>query len=293
MAGLTDQLQQHISRSALLMVLMSPDYLKSSWCKDEREWWCSRQVRSDLPNDGRIPIVHIWPRAKDDIWPSALSDSRGIPLIGFPFTEGKAPMERPIGWTDRPTFGKSFKERLLDLAGVVRQKLDKIKADLEELNRARADAASLAREGGQTIYLHGHEGQDWERAARALGDARFAVLPGQPDPDVSDREEFQALRERRAKVISGCDALLLLGTQDGHVDGDMLLVGKHDRDLAKALSNRYLPCALLDTVGPSIATPVRRTTAQALQIEWLDATTQPWVPVIPPWLVAAAKRARP
>ena len=39
MAPLTAQLQEQIAGAALLVVLMSPDYLASKWCADERDWW--------------------------------------------------------------------------------------------------------------------------------------------------------------------------------------------------------------------------------------------------------------
>src|SRR5262245_60885899 len=37
-AKLTDELRGKVERAAILMILMSPRYLTSSWCTDERAW---------------------------------------------------------------------------------------------------------------------------------------------------------------------------------------------------------------------------------------------------------------
>ena len=47
--------------AALLVVLMSPDYLASQWCADERDWWLERQAALGLPHEERIAVVRIWP----------------------------------------------------------------------------------------------------------------------------------------------------------------------------------------------------------------------------------------
>jgi hypothetical protein len=53
-----------------------------------------------------------------------------------------------------------------------------------------------------------------------------------------------------------------------------------------------LPCALLDTVGLPIATPQRRTSARALQVDWIDGTIQPWMPELQRWLARKSASLR-
>ena len=115
------------------------------------------------------------------------------------------------------------------------------------------------------------------------------MLPGEPDPVERDPARLEAIRERRVEALAACDALLLVGGDDGRaIDADLIVVGKHDRHSARARSNRWLPCALLDTIGPAVATAVRRSTARIVQADWLDATQAPLVPVVRHWLQGKA-----
>lgn len=293
LAPLTEQLQRQIGGAALLVVLMSPDYLASSWCADERAWWIARQAELGLATEERIAVVRIWPT--DEPWPAALSDSRGHPLVGFAFYVADGVPPRPLGWTELPgPFGTAFRKALLDLVGRLYPKLEAMKLRADELRRARAEAARLTQAGGQLLYLHGRadHAQAWEEAGIALTDSGFAVVPGEPDRVERDPAKLQALRERRVETLAGCDALLLLGTEDGRaLDADLVVVGKHDRQSARARSHRLLPCGLLDTVGAAIATAVRKATARIVQADWIDGTQPEWTPNVQRWLAAKGVRA--
>jgi hypothetical protein len=288
MAPLTKQLSDQIGSSALLLVLMSPDYLRSKWCADERDWWCARQIELGLPSEERIAVVRIWPT--DQTWPQSLIDSRGEQLPGFVFfRQSEGLPARPIGWTDLPgAFGSDFRKALLDIVGRLYSRLDAMKGRLDERHRSEANAAKLALAGGQSIYLHGRvdHKEAWEQAGIELTSNGFSVVPGEPDSVESDPKKLQAVRERRVEALSECDALLILGTDDTRaLDADLVVVGKHDRQSARARSQRLLPCGLLDTVGARIATPVRKATARNLMADWIDGTQPPWTPAIRQWLV--------
>lgn len=296
MAPLTDQLRAEIGAAAFLLVLMSPDYLASKWCEDEREWWHARQAELGLPADERIAVVKIWPTGNDP-WPPALHDSRGHPLVGFPFSEpvDGSDSHRPLGWFDLPgPFTTPFRKALLTVVGRLYPKLDALRCALEQRARAEAEIARLVSDSGQTIYLHGRadHAKAWEAAGMALIDHGYAVVPGEPDPVESDPKKLQEVRERRVEALCGCDALLLLGTEDGRaLDADLVVVGKHDRQSARARSNRLLPCGLLDTAGAAVSTPVRRATARIMQTDWLDGTQPPWTPEVQRWLGEKARQA--
>lgn len=298
MAPLTEQLNAHVGASALLLVLMSPDYQASTWCRDERQWWAQQQAGTGLPAAGRVAMVHAWPLQQpwpDERWPAELSDQAGHPLVGYGFHSGQGRAARPLGWTEWSSgFGPELRTALLGLAGDLYHKLDQIKADAQRLSAARADSQRLAEDGGQTIYLHGRADSatgaaQWAHSAQALLDGGYAVLPGEPDPVERDPARLEAIRERRVEALAACDALLLVGGDDGRaIDADLIVVGKHDRHSARARSNRWLPCALLDTIGPAVATAVRRSTARIVQADWLDATQAPLVPVVRHWLQGKA-----
>jgi hypothetical protein len=118
------------------------------------------------------------------------------------------------------------------------------------------------------------------------------VLPGEPDPVEREPARLEAIREQRVNTLTACDALVLVGSEDGRaIDADLIVVGKHDRHSARARSNRWLPCALLDTRGAAVATPVRRTTARIVQADWLDVTQTAVVPAVQRWLADKAAQA--
>ncbi len=298
MAPLTDQLEAQVGTSALLLVLLSPDYQASAWCNSERGWWWAKQNVTGLPAAGRVAMVRAWPLHTPwpgDRWPPELSDQAGNPLVGYAFHGGEGRAARPLGWTQWSSgFSPEVRGALLELAGALYQKLDQVRADAERLRAAKADTHRLAGSAGQTIYLHGRADRaaDWERTAEALLGGGYAVLPGEPDPVERDPARLDAIRERRVETLAACDALLLVGSNDGRaIDADLIVVGKHDRHSARARSNRWLPCALLDTAGIAVATAVRRSTARIVQADWLDATHDPVVPLVQRWLVDKAAQA--
>ena len=294
MASLTDQLRTDIANSALVTVLMSPHYLSSKWCADEREWWLQAQAQLALPTDERIAVARIWPTP--DEWPAGLVDARGHQLVGFFFYDRERAELRPqpFEWPAPDGTSKGeFRDNLLELVGWLWQKLEMLKDRVAERTAAANDVAKLAGEG-QVVYLHGRleQAKAWERANEALSQKGFTVFPGEPDPVESDPKKHQDIRQRRVEILSACDALLLLGSEDGRaLDADLVVVGRQDRHSARAVSNRLLPCGLLDFVGASIATPQRRTAARALQIDWLDGTSEPWTPGVQDWLRAKGAAA--
>ncbi len=296
--GLTEQLRSEIGGAAILQVLMSDHYLKSQWCADERDWWLRKQTELGLSHDQRIVIARVWPTS--DPWPAPFVDERGNQLVGFCFYDKERAEMRPqpYEWpSPDPTSKGPFREQMLDLVGWLWRKIEMLKARVDERNRAQKDAATLAADTGQVLYLHGRVEHTtaWQKANEALSAKGFTVLPGEPDAVDGDPAAAQQIRRRRVETLSGCDALLLLGTEDGRaLDADLVVVGRQDRQSARAFSNRYLPCGLLDTVGQPIATTERRKAARGLQVDWIDSTREPWTADVQQWLTqksAVAERS--
>lgn len=288
---LTTQLKDAIASSAMMAVLVSPHYLRSSWCRDERDWWQGSQVQRGVPLNGRIALAWIWPLCGQAELPALFVDERQQPHVGFLFYDKTKPTPkcRPYEWpAPSGTCGGPFREALLDLVGAISNRLTELKSTVVARQRAAEDAQKLA-SGARTVYLHGREDQAkaWEEANDALSHSGFAVAPGDPEPVEHDPLKLQNLRKARVEAINECDALLLLGSGDGRaLDADLVGVGRNDRNSAKAISNRLLPCALIDTVGAPIATPQRRRFAGQLRVDWIDGTNSSWVPSIEQWLVA-------
>lgn len=291
MAGLTGQLQADIEGTAVLAVLMSPQYLGSKWCGDERDWWCRRQKELGFTTDGRIAVARIWPTTGP--WPDTLNDSRQQPLVGFSFfdkTQAEL-LPQPYEWPEPgPQSRDPFRRELLTLVGWIGLKLTELKQRLDEKKKTADAAARLKASGGQVVYLHGRatDAASWEQAVGALSNSGLTVFPSEPDPVSADAKTMQELRQRRVEIMSGCDALLLVsGSNARAVDADLVVVGRQDRNSARAISNQPLPCALLDNAGALIATPQRRLAARSLNVEWIDATQTPWTPKVQTWLHTA------
>lgn len=294
MAALPQQLRADLERAALLAVLLSPHYLRSAWCRSERDWWWSQQGQSRLPIDGRVALIRIWPT--DDQVPDELKD-----LSGFYFYDRQqiGAQTRPFEWPAPGAHSRDpFRKELLNLVGRLGLKLENIRQQLQEQRRQSEEQKRLLADSGQVVYLHGRSeyASTWDSAADALVQSGLTVLPGEPDPVATDPRRIQHLREKRVETMSGCDALLLVGSESGRdVDADLVVVGRQDRNSARSLSNRLLPCALLDVAAAASPTTARRrVAARSLNVEWIDASREPWTPNVQRWLSEVARaEARP
>jgi hypothetical protein len=289
LSPLTQALRESVALSALVTVLTSPHYLQSKWCEDERDWWQAAQGKHRLSREGRIAVARVWPVPQEAKWPPLLADERGHPLLGFCFYDQKRADARPqpYEWpAPDPTSKGAFREVLLELTGALRRQLDAVKGHLAERRRVMEDAQKLEGDN-QVLYLHARADQAkaWEAAGDALGKSGFVVLPSDPEPVERDPAKLQRLRTARVETLNGCDALVLLGSEDGRaVDADLVVVGRQDRHSARALSNRLLPCALVNRAGPVLATPQRKDNARKLQVDWIEGASEPWVPELQHWL---------
>lgn len=289
---LTEQLRRKVKGAGLLSILMCPQYLESTWCRDERAWWLEEQTkRSDAR--GRVFVCRILPTNNAD-WPRELCDERGNPYVGFWFhtRENTGAAVRAYGWRGRTDEQNAFTMELLNLVGALSQRLREYKGQIDAARKLQAEKQRLAAEGGQTLYLYAREERRdaWERAYAALGESRFVVVPAAPEPRAESPERLREITDERIKQLVACDALLLLGTNDGFaLDGDMLSIGRQSRQLARARSGKLLPCAVLAAEGARIRTPERMTLARKLGIDWLDET--PGLPqTLHDWLFAATER---
>jgi hypothetical protein len=294
MAPLSESLQSEIAHSAILTVLMTPKYLASQWCRQELDWWIASQAEHKLGHEGRIAVARVWPTGTQG-WPEGLVDRDGHELLGQ-FFYGREKSEvrpQPYSWpmVTSETVG-DFRDALLDFVGNIRVRLIKIKAELGERKRVEEEKQRLNANSGQIIYLHGRATQhrQWDRVNRELEDAGYTVLPLAPESVESDPERIQTTRTLRIETMSGCEAVLLLGTEDVRaLSADLVVVGRLDRHQALARSNRLLPCGVADIVGACKQSPQWSRKAANLGVAWFDASQPPWTPKIRDWLREAAQ----
>jgi hypothetical protein len=289
---LTKQLREQVERAAILTVLMSPQDLGSTWCGDERAWWLARHgERGDIP--GRVFVVRVLP-TEDEAWPEAFRDERGHTPVGFWFhpRAAEGPAVRPFGWRGRTDDQNDYTSALLNLVGAMSRRLRGIKQQVQAERKVQEEAQRLAAEGGQTLYLHARDEHRaaWENAYGALDRLGYVVVPTEPERRADTPARLREIASERANQLVACDGLLLLGTDDGvALDGDMLTVGRQSRHLARALSGKLLPCAVLARGAASVRSEQRLALARKLAIDWIDA-----VPEAPPpvrdWLASATTK---
>ncbi len=105
-AHLTDSLKKKAGACGVLVIVMSERYLKSSWCKDELEWF-KEQSDGRAAEGGRVFVV----RAQDtdeSLWPEFLRDQRGHAMPGFSFYDPDS--GDPWGFQQREPNDDYFKE---------------------------------------------------------------------------------------------------------------------------------------------------------------------------------------
>ena len=73
---LTPELRRKVKAAAVLMILMSPRYLKSAWCGDERAWF-HEQIEDRAGDEGRVFVVRAVP-TDDSVWPAFASSERAM-----------------------------------------------------------------------------------------------------------------------------------------------------------------------------------------------------------------------
>jgi hypothetical protein len=291
MAPLTDQLRAALSNTAVLTILMSGQYIDSRYCRMEREHWFENQRLHEIEVVDRAAVVRAFPTGKGS-WPRELIDRYEDELFGFYFYDRTTDLDsvRPFGWPADAT--PEFSRKVLDVVGKVKRKLDIVRGELAQRRRAEEEAGRLAASGGQTIYVHGRttRAKEWDQAVTKLSKNGYSVLPLEPEDVATDPARIRQSREYRVQALSACDALLLVSANDNReLAADMGVVGKEDRQLARELSGRLLPCAVLDTTDAA-SEALRQRIAQTFGISWIPAAGEGWVQDLRRWLREASQQ---
>jgi TIR domain len=289
LAPISDKLEQEIAHAAILSILMSPQYLGSNWCRLEREWWIEAQSKQSIDYRNRVAIARVWPTDPKS-WPEELADRLGCYFFD---REREDVRPQPFSWPrlNSETMG-DFRDALLDYVGDVRQRLREIRLEIELRKAQEEDRQRRSARAGQVLYLHGRETDStvWERVQRELDDNGYVVFPVRPEHVESDPKRIRAVQNERVAIMSGCDAVLVLGTEDiSALTADIMVIGRLDRSLAVARSDRLLPCGVVDTVGVARDEPALSRKAKNLDVDWFDASIPPWTPQIQTWLHGACR----
>ena len=241
------------------MILMSPRYLKSTWCGDERTWF-QEQIEDRAADEGRVFTVRAVP-TDEGAWPDFLRDERGHAIVGFRFhSPPRQPGDivEPFGWPDLINRNEPFRRELATLRTVLTRRLRELKKRVAR--RATAPPVSAIPERQPCIYLHARPEHAELRAEidsvlRKHGEC-IIVLPSACNGDpVGWMEESKA----RITAVRYCDALALLRpSADPAFVGDLLDVGVDERERVRVARGAPLPCAVLDRSGAPLEVDVAR-----------------------------------
>jgi TIR domain len=286
-AKLTDELRKTVSRSGVLMIVMSKHYLDSKWCGDELEWF-RKQIEARPGESGRVFVL----RAQETdiaLWPEFLRDERGHVLPGFSFYDPQNGY--PWDYPDLRAPSAGFCKELLKLQIWLVKRLRELRE--RAAKQARDEAAVAAplptAASSRRIYLHAPPDSESARIdiGRALESDGIMPLTAEiaAGKGVANfQREAQALRIEAAKR---CEALALLpvNTGGGFV-GDLLDIGVDERKRVSDARGAPMPCAVLDKTGERLPIPVAQ-----FGIERFDINAPDWGGQFRSWLDAA--RGRP
>jgi hypothetical protein len=293
---LTVQVRTAVSGSAFLLILMSPHYVNSRWCTDERFWWLNQSSKQPFPEVGsRVFVARIWPTDDGD-WPKELCDERLCPPLGVFFhTRSGAPnATRPFSWPDPSLAGGEFRESILTLAGQLSSRLKRLQEVLVLRRRAATEASKLSANGGQAIFVHARARNKirWEEACHQLVTAGYGVFPVSPESGYGDPREGADAENEIIHTLSACDGLLLVPDEDQRsFIADIAIVGHQLRNSARARARKPLPCAILDRGVALEANPRFKQSIKNLNIDWIDGEIPDWTTSVRHWLSGAATRS--
>jgi hypothetical protein len=275
---LTDELRTKVSCSGILLVVMSPTYLTSTWCKDELDWF-KQQIEDRARDQGRLFVIRAL-NTDPTRWPDFLQDGRGHPLPGFLF-HGRQDSLMPYGWRGAGTHRDAYVQELGRLQTAVIRRLRELRANAERRSQMARPAVAVPAAGPRRIYLHARPEQAavCDEVKRILSQDGIPALSPIADPG---RDIADFTRESRARIEAAkrCDALALLRSADDErfID-DLLEIGIDERERIQNARGAPLPCAVLDRSGEILPIDV-----SSFGIERFDLGSDDWRGKFHSWL---------
>jgi hypothetical protein len=275
---LTPELREKVRASAVLLVVMSPRYLSSRWCKDELEWF-REQVADRSRDQGRVFVIRALP-TDETKWPDFLRDERGYSPKGFFFYDLKSRM--PFRWRGVEEHPKEFVEQLWRLQTTLIQRLRQL---LEQVQSDAAHAAGPVRvELNRRIYVQARPEDIKLRETLSSRLTAQGLTPLVASATAGSSLKDWTLESRlRVEAAKRCGALALVRPEsDEAFMGEVFEIGVDERERIQASRGANLPCALLDASGRP--TPID---VAALGIQSIDVRQDNWPLTFQTWLQSA------
>ena len=122
---LTGLLHDRVAGSALFTLLMTPQYLRSKWCRQELDWWCEKHHPDTLGAGSRVYICRVRP-SDEAAWPEPIKDVVGY----FCYDRDKgADKARPFTWKGSERDRDDYVDLLVDVSGEMMQRLRDYQGD--------------------------------------------------------------------------------------------------------------------------------------------------------------------
>jgi hypothetical protein len=279
---LSDEIRSKVENSGILMIVMSPRYLASAWCKDELEWF-RRQIQDRARDHGRVFVIRAL-RTDERSWPDFLRDARGHTLIGFQFHDQQDLM--PFGWRGSGENREAYVRELWRLQTALARRLRELRANAVRRVDLEQPAASGPPGGPRRVYVHSRpeHASVYDEVKRTLSQDGIAPLSIVVDPG---RTLSDWTRESRARMETAkrCHALALVRADDDECFiGDLLDIGIDERERIQAARGTPLPCAVLDRSGQILPIDV-----SDRGIERFDLGNEDWHGKFVGWLDRACK----
>jgi hypothetical protein len=276
--------------AALLVALMSPWYLESRWCKEEREAWAlgsGGDAGRVAKSFQRAFVMRVQDTGQDP-WPPEFSDAKSEENLGFWLYDRAEPFASPFGSIGDAEDIGIYKRNLQKIKQRLLQRLDEMHGKLKEERDKRENFLRLTGQGTQltAVYVHARPtakaafDQTWEQ----LSETRFYPIPTEPEPLRPDGR----LTDRERERLQIADALLVLGTDANDLEIDMAVVGRHARSLCMAEAPKLLPGAVLDKIGAPSPRNRLQSSASIVGLRWLDGRNRGWTETLREHLVRAA-----
>jgi hypothetical protein len=280
--------------SAFLLALISPGYLKSTYCERERLWWRDGQANLAYEAKDRFLPLLIWgrPPHPDVSWEAALKRHDLPNVVHARFFDGEAPLTRPhpFGW---PGLARNQKmiEGVLNVVAHLFQRLE----EFRDLVRQRQALTQAIAPLSPTVYLHAREdfADAFDAAHDALSDRGFVVMPEAPEPIEIDPNKRATIHEQRTEQLKESNALIVVADQDSYRLHDDLKVWKHNRNLAIAQAEkasalpRRLPAAILDPIEDRTLAKRRRAIVRNQGLGWFHLPEPDWADQAAQWIKEA------
>lgn len=289
-ARLAPELAEKVAASALLQIVMTPQYLESEWCRRELASFEAAAAARGGSVSHRVFIAKAMDT--DDLaWPAQLTDGEGNKTVGWDFHRRGSPL--PHGWMSdwHGNIPNEMNQPFMEMATQIQRRLKAFDAELNEKARKTELVDWLEKGEIERIYLYGRDDEvaEWEATWKELDTLGIVVTPGEPEP--LDADDDSVKRNEYARLASRCDAMVMVAADGVKLDFDLDVVGRERRNFIASRYKKYLPCAVVDRSG-ALGRPARLSNAKRFDIDWIDAPNCNWPHYIRDWLTASAGKVR-